>query len=293
MQFSRKLLISGYRYPALPTAPTSYTTQILANVNGANYTVFTVPEDGWYWVEVQGGGGGGAYDNPAASSGGRASKLVYLYKDMKCLMWSGQGPQDKGHCGACGYPGFQDNTFGGYGAVGPTTETMESGASGGGGCRTGHNGYTGSWTGGGGAGSGFVAGFTDLVLPEQSVTLGSMTLSINRNFSIENVVSMSSVATYLIGAGGGGAASDNGTYRASGGGGGAFGNGGTTYRASIAAQSGPAGAWGKGEDGSRYGGGTRGAWAVVDFSTDTFEWGLGGGPVGSNGFCEISKVIPN
>ena len=120
-----------------------------------------------------------------------------------------------------------------------------------------------------------------------------MTLNINRTLEVGSVVTFSCIYSYVIGAGGGGCANDNGSDRASGGGGGAFGDGGTTYRANYVAQTGPAGAWGKGEDGGHYGGGTRGAWAVVDFSTNTFDWGLGGGAAGATGYCKLYKVIPN
>lgn len=308
MQLSRKLLIADYRYPAMFSFPASYTTQQVASVTGANYTLYTVPEDGWYRVSVQ-AGGGGKTSQRAGSAGGKVEKDVYLYKGMKCLLWSGSnGGNDNGVGGTTGYPGTKNNTFGGRGAQGINAITsgnppavsfnvQDSGGRGGGAAENGgtvsivgsnHN------MGGGGAGSGFIAGFTNVTLPPKSCTVGSMTLNMNRNLTIGSVVSYTCIPTYLVCGGGGGASGDNGDTRCSGGGGGAFGSGGTTYNTQTnAAESGPAGSWGKGEDGSRYGAGTKGAWAFIDWSHNGYGKGTGGGTVSGNGYCRLLKIIPN
>lgn len=290
MQFARKLLIAGYRYPTIMIPPTSYTTTQVAYTSGATWTKYDVPADGWYKIEVQAGGGGKGSDGPSASGGGKATKLIYLYQGMTCVLWSGDGPPSKGYPGACGYPGTPTTEFGGRGDVG---SSGECGGSGGGPAVQGVAGNTNHFTGGSGGGSGFLAGFTDKTMPDQSVTLGSMTLDINRNFQVGSVVTYTCIPTYVMCGGGGGSANDNGSHRASGGGGGAFGSGGSTFEPAGHGQSGPAGSWGKGENGVRYGGGTRGAWAIVDFSTNTFTWGLGGGTTSGTGYCRLSLVIPS
>lgn len=304
MQLSRKLLIADYRFPTLYAEPASYTTQELASTSGANYTLYTVLEDGWYRVSVQGGGGGSS-NSYAGSSGGKVEKNVYLYKGMKCLLWSGaNGPSSStGGVGANGFPGTQNNTFGGYGATRTTFishgqysgEEVASGSSGGGGSGKGSSQSVRAAlaVGGGGAGSGFIAGFTDVTLPSQTYTVGSMTLDINRSLAIGSVVTYTCIPTYLICGGGGGASGTTGTSPASGGGGGAFGSGGTTTSPQVSAQAGPAGSWGKGADGGTNRKGGDGAWAFIDWSKNGTGWGTGGGEVKGNGFCKLYKIIPN
>lgn len=302
MQTSRKLLISGYRYPAFPRKPSSYTTQQLATVSGANYTTYTITEDGWYRIDVCGGAGGNS-SSYQGGRGGASTQDVYLYQGMVCLLWSGsRGMPTSGVKGTCGYPGTQDNTFGGYGAKGhymtmsgTSMTKIESGASGGGGCCSGitSSGDGSQNFGGGGAGSGFIAGFTDRTMPSQSFTCGSMTLGINRNLTIGSVVTYTCVPTYLVCGGGGGASSTRANAK-SGAGGGAFGSGGDVSNAQVVAQAGPAGSWGKGGDGtSGNGNGGNGAWGFIDWSTNTTDYGTGGSLANVEGHSTLYKIIPN
>lgn len=287
MMFSKKLLMRSIRYPTIFNPPTNYTTTQVATCSGANYTTYSVPEDGWYQVDVRAGGGAAAYNNKRGGVSGGKVTLVYLYQGMTCLLWSGTQGSYSDPGGVCGFPGTKDNTFGGQGA---TRYYSESGGGGGGAAEDGHAGHGG---GGGGAGSGFMAGYTNIATEDMSHTVGSMTLSLNRTLQVGSVVTFASICSYVMCGGGSGSSSDEGSNRSGGGGGGAFGNGGTTYALSISAETGPAGSWGKGEDGSHYSEGVRGAWAVFDFTTGTYDWGLGGGAREADGYCRLSKVIPS
>lgn len=286
MQLSKKLLVSGYRFPTLMVAPTNYTTEQVAFVENAASTTYSVPADGFYLVEVRGAGGGS--HSQAGGGGGYREQLVYLYQGQKCVLWGANAPAgyNTGFNSYTGYPGTQGNLFGGRGATGYTGD--ESGGAGGGAAENAGTarGYEGGW---GGGGSGFIAGFDDIAVAEHSLTAGSMTVSINRQLALTPLTFVS-ITTYVMAGGAGGGCGTDGGNRAGGGGGGAFGNGGNTYGGS--GEAGPAGTWGKGGDSGRYGSGANGAWAVIDFSTNTVLSGLGGGGTSTNGFCRLSKVIP-
>lgn len=282
MIFSKKLLIGRYQFPTYLMPPTTYTTTIVASAAAGNYTIYTVPEDGWYVVLVKGGAGNNGAFGYAGSVGGGTEQMIYMYQNETCLLWAGSS----GTTGTT-YPGTASYNFGGRGGYGHD----ESGAGGGAPASSG----TGNphWEGGlPGQGSGFIAGFTNVELDEQSLTAGTLTRSINYSLDA-TVVQFTSIATYIMAGGGGGGCSDNGDNRSQGGGGGAFGNGGNAWWTQEYGTSGPAGTWGAGEDGSRYGGGGRGAWAIIDFSTGLVDWGRGNSLASPRqGLVTISKVIP-
>ena len=117
------------RYPTIFNPPTNYTTTQVATCSGANYTTYSVPEDGWYQVDIRAGGGAAAYNNKRGGISGGKVTLVYLYQGMTCLLWSGTQGSYSDPGGVCGFPGTKDNTFGGQGA---TRYYSESGGGGGG-----------------------------------------------------------------------------------------------------------------------------------------------------------------
>lgn len=266
-------------FPTTEQLPESYTTERVASAPVGGYTTYAVTESGFYKVSIRGAGGVSSA-HTSGGGGGAAEQIIYMYKGQKCVLWAGAVD------GGVAYPGGQTNQFGGHGASGYNGD--ESG--GGGGSPATPRTAKGYDAGSGSAGSGFLAGFEDKTLTEQSLTAGSLTRSINYaiNAGVANFVS---VTSYVMAAGGGGGSANNGSNRGGGAGGGAFGNGGTAYISSVAAESGPAGTWGKGGDAGRYSGGGAGAWAIIDFSRTQVATGLGGGAVGTNGKCELYKII--
>lgn len=293
MQFVRKLLIAGYRFPTFLNPPVNYTTQEVAFVQNANSTVYTVPADAFYKVDVRGAGGTG-HDGPGASGGAR-SQIIYLYAGQKCVLWGANKPNGygSGFNSYTGYPGAKGNLFGGRGATGYTGD--ESGSGGGGAAEdasTSH-GYQGGW---GGAGAGFVAGFIDQTFPSQTQTAGSLVQNINRTLTIGSTA-FTAITTYILAGGGGGGCGSAGGSRSGGAGGGALGNGGNTYGyggANVTGESGPAGSsFGKGGNGGRYNNTGAGAWAVLDFTRNVVTSGTGGGSAETNGYCRLSLVIPS
>lgn len=302
MLFARKI-VSYDGYPSGMIIPTSYTETLVASTEGAEYQVYQVTETGFYKIAIQAGGGHGGYHVNSTGAGGGTTQIVYLYSGQTCLLWSGTSGGQKGYAGTTGYPGTKGDILGGGGACGASRvdseqfpAQIESGQGGGGPASNGKsNGAHSSYFGGGGAGSGFLAGFVGQTLFAQQMTAGDMTRNINYTLNA-GAVTFSAITTYILCGGGGGACSDEGTYRAGGGGGGAFGNGGTTYNHSgttgfVAATTGPAGAnWGCGAASARYGGGANGAWAILDFSCNQLNWNQGGGSPSANGFCQLYKL---
>lgn len=278
MNFSKKILMNTYLFPVGSTAPTSYTTQRLVTVSAGNYSVYTVPEDGWYKVEVVAAGGNNGFNAGGGGIGGARTQVVFLYQGQKCLLWAGAIGV------GCAYPGTQTSELGGRGACG----IDESGAGAGGPAISPTSAP--HWEGGaGGQGSGFLAGFTHQSVENYSITAGSLTRALNYHLDT-TAVDFLAISVYVLTGGGGGGPSDNGGWRAGGGGGGAFGNGGNTTQGTNST-SGPAGTWGKGADSTTFADGGRGAWAVMDFSTNTTAWGNGGGAARTGGHVYLDKVI--
>ena len=117
--------------------------------------------------------------------------------------------------------------------------------------------------GSGGGGAGFIAGINGKDLSStESWTVG--------DFSVDSVLAM------VLAGGGGGKTGDNGEPRTGGAGGGAWGNGGDGYN--VSGGSGPGGnTFGKGgSTGTSYwAGSAAGAWCLRDFTSNTFESGVG------------------
>ena len=263
--------------PTVKTAPSSYTETQVATVSGPSNTMYTVPSDGFYRVEVQGASGGAAYKG-TAGVGGKTSQIIFLYKGTKCLLWGSKVEQ------ATGYPSSTD-ALGGRGAY---YGSGQGGGGGGGAAMTGNVVYS-----NGGGGSGFLAGINEEV-ESKTFTNSAWTTSLNsrRDWSVGSF-SVSNLYCYILCGGGGGACSDEGSARRSGGGGGAFGNGGDTT--DVAGSAGPGGTWGKGGDGGRWeqSPGGAGAWCIIDFSRNQLTWGQGGGTRGAVGYCTMWRLNPN
>lgn len=279
-------------FPTAEELPENYTTEQVAFIQNASSFVYAVPESGFYQVEVRGAGGSG-HGGPGAA-GGSTTQIIYLYAGQTCLLWGANTPNSygSGFNSYTGYPGAKNNTFGGRGATGYTGD--ESGSGGGGAAENASTsrGYQGGW---GGAGAGFLAGFTNKTLPEQTLTAGALTQSINRTLTAGNTT-FTAITSYVLAGGGGGGCGTDGGSRSGGGGGGALGNGGNTYGyggANINGESGPAGStFGKGGNGGRYNTTGAGAWAILDFSRTQVSSGTGGGSAQTNGYCRLSKIIP-
>lgn len=274
---------------ALPvniTPPSADNRTQVASVTGANNTIYTVPADGWYYVEVMGGGARNSGDGNGGGIGGLITRTIYLHKGAKCLLWAGNSHNGNTTTGAStGYPSPTDY-WGGTGATGHS----EGGGGGGGAANNGRN--SSHYDGGpGAAGSGFIAGIDKNV---QSATLTNSAwtrnFSSNSSFSVGSF-SVSHLCVAILAGGGGGACGNNDGARTTGGGGGAYGNGGsTTYSTVVAATSGPGGSWGVGTNGNRYGSPGSGAWAVLDLSRNEGTWGQGGGTRNANGYCRLYKI---
>ena len=274
---------------ALPvnlTPPSSSNKTLVASTSGANNTIYTVPSDGWYYVELMGGGSRTSGDGVGGTAGGLTNRTIYLHKGAKCLLWSGNSHNGNTTTGAStGYPSPSDY-WGGTGATGHS----EGGGGGGGAANNGRN--SSHWDGGpGAAGSGFLAG-VDRGAQSKTFTNGNW----SRNFSSDSSFSVGSFSVShlyiaLLAGGAGGACGKNDDVRTTGGGGGAYGNGaGTTYSTVVAETAGPGGAWGVGTKGNRYGSPGVGAWAVLDLTTNTCTWGQGGGAAYTHGYCKLYKI---
>lgn len=275
---------------ALPTIepfPSSYTESQVARADGANNTIYTVPLDGYYRVQVSGSGGQTAYGNANLSYAGGTNQIVYLYKGTKCLLWGASA----GNPAYTGYPSPGDTSLGGTGATGYTGD--ESGSGGGGAAS---NGSSAPYNGGaGGAGAGFLAGLpANVSVPYKTHQESTWNYGVdsNRDWSVGGFT-VGNLYCYILCGGSGGNCSDNGGSRAGGGGGGAFGSGGNTYN-NISGTAGPGNGWGKGADSARYAKGGDGAWCIMDFSRNLWGWGTGGGVSSSNnGYCILTRIIPS
>ena len=282
----------GIQIPTKKPIPSSYTEVQVARTDGANYTIYTVPEDGFYRVQVSAGAGGTAYGNANLSYAGGTNQIVYLYKGTKCLLWSGtgggNGNTDGSAEGVTGYPAPTND----LGATGPDRQAGESGGAGGGAA---NHGLYGTYAGGhGGAGSGFLAGLpstTTVPYITHKESAWDYAIDTNRDWTAGSY-SVSNLYCYILCGGSGGNSSDNGDTRSGGAGGGAFGNSGMAY--DWQAIHGPGGTWGQGENGLRYGKGANGAWCIMDFSRNQWNWGTAGGvSSGNNGYCILTRLVPN
>lgn len=280
MDFSKKLLMSTYRFPVVGEPPTFYNADRVATAPTGSYILYVVEEDGWYRVTVCGAGGGGGAFGTAGGAGGKTVQSVYLYQGQTCLLWAGVVGT------GTAYPGESTNELGGRGGYGHDESGAGGGAPGTSGTGSPH------WEGGlPGQGSGFLAGFSQTTVENFNITAGNMVRNTNHHLDA-GVFDFQSITAYVLGAGGGGGCSDSGDNRSGGGGGGAFGDGGGAYWVQEYPTSGPAGsAWGVGQAGGRYGGGGNGAWAVVDFSRNTSSWGQGGGSSGAAGYAYLDKLV--
>lgn len=282
----------GIQIPTKKPIPSSYTEVQVARTDGANYTIYTVPEDGFYRVQVSAGAGGTAYGNTNLSYAGGTNQIVYLYKGTQCLLWSGtgggNGDTDGSAAGVTGYPAPTND----LGATGPDRQAGESGGAGGGAA---NHGLYGTYQGGhGGAGSGFLAGLpstTTVPYITHKESAWDYAVDTNRDWTAGSY-SVSNLYCYILCGGSGGNSSDNGDTRSGGAGGGAFGNSGMAY--DWQAIHGPGGTWGQGENGVRYGKGGNGAWCIMDFSRNQWNWGYGTGvSSGNNGYCILTRLVPN
>lgn len=272
MFLTKKLLCSIARLPTLKPVPSSYTETQVAAANGATNTIYTVPETGYYRVEVMAAGGQSPYKG-TGGRGGKTSQIVYLYKDSKCLLWGAGIP-------TTGYPA-PTSDLGGIGARG---SGRESGGGGGGSAASGtlHYCY-------GGGGAGFLAGTDrDVLYVTHKEDPWIFYISSGQDWIAGGYV-VKSLYCYVLAGGGGGGSSDEGSDRAGGAGGGAWGNGGDTY-GPVDRTSGPGRTWGQGNSAGHYSAGADGAWAVLDFSRNRWTWGIGGGSIATNGYCRLYKL---
>lgn len=312
MLYSKKLLIKPYELPVILTPPTEFTTELLVDITGvATSRTGTIDENGWYRVRVGAADSEGTYHGGGSGVAGYAEKIFYAYTGSKYLIWSSSGlntgyPWPKGNGGVAGsyplggggkrYVGFNYSDAG-------TKGYFESGGGGGsptgnggpGVDKSGHDEHGASGGADGGGGAGFICGIDAGEVLSESFADGT--------FSVDSVITM------VLAGGAGGQASDEGSYRSGGGGGGAWGNGGEcytrgswwdpsqwqhsagTYIQSYNGGTGPGGSQGQGGYGNRYGPSGDGAWAIRDFSTDTFSYGLGGNGRPRASYCTLEKLI--
>ena len=277
------------KLPTTNELPAQYTETEVAAVSGANYTIYTVPEDGFYRVVVA-AGGGRTSEAKNGGNGGLASRIVFLYKDTKCLLWGGATGSNRSTGGLTGYPTPTDQVLGGTGATGHS----EGGGGGGSPTNRGRNASHNDGASGGG-GAGFIAGINKPIQTKtHKESAWSRTLSSKESWSVA-AFSVRYVYCYVLAGGGSGGTGSNDNARTAGGGGGAWGNGGpTSYSTVVAQTSGPGGSWGVGQTGARYGAGVAGAWAILDFSRDQFTWGQGGGPgTNTSGYARLYQIVPS
>lgn len=281
----------GKRALKLPTDvefPSSYTETEVVSISGQNHTTYTVPEDGFYKIEIS-AAGGRTSEASSGGAGGKTIQTVFLYKGTKCLIWSAATGSNRSTGGLTGYPTPTDQVLGGTGATG------HSEGGGGGGAPT-NNGRNASHSDGssGGGGAGFIAGIDKQVeLRTHQESAWSRELSSRESWSV-STFNVRNVYCYILAGGGSGACGKNDNARTAGGGGGAWGNGGpTSYSTAVARTTGPGGNWGIGATGAHYGAGVSGAWAILDFSRNQWSWGQGGGAgTNTNGWAKITRIIP-
>ena len=268
--------------PTVNSFPTTYTEQEqVAYCVGNNHQIVEITEDAFYRVIVTGSSGGDGQQT-LGGVGGKADKIVWLYKGTKCLLWgASKGNNMSNNAGLTGYPSPTSN-LGGQGDQGGG----ESGSRGGGAATNGGFGHVDA--GSGGAGAGFLAGIDYRVsaLSHQEPAW-SKAINSTDDWSVGDF-SVSNLYVYILAGGGGGGCGQNNT-RGGGSGGGAWGNGGQGWGSGHT--TGPGGSWGQGNGGSEYSAGATGAWAILDFSRTQFVWGTGGGESASNGSVLLNKVI--
>ena len=268
MLLSKK--IRGFWLP-VPEKPATGTNTLVAEANGATHTIYTVQIPGWYYVDVRGSGGVSPYHG-TGGKGGRAQGAVYLFAGTKVLLW---GAAIK----ATGFPAPTED-FGGHGASGYLPN--ESGGYGGGAASSGGTGYA---NGGGGAGALFGIDY----IPPEIKTNTESAFTMNKEVVAGDYAVNYLYAAFLCGGGGGGS-SDEGDNRSGGGGGGAWGNGGTSYWSTNGRAEGPGGEWGAGGNSGRYSSGGSGAWAIINFTTNEFIYGTGGGAAAASGYARLYKI---
>lgn len=240
---------------------------LIDSVTGNSNKTGTITKKGWYLVKVRAatGDGQGSTANGGSTGGCISDAIVYLFENSEYLMW-GASRMYTGYPVPSGNASFQNFTakvesgkLGGAGAHGVSWNESGGGGGSAGGC--GSNIHTDGGSGGGGAG--FIAGINGKDLSStESWTVG--------NFSVDSVLAM------VLAGGGGGNVGDNGEPRTGGAGGGAWGNGGDGYN--VSGGSGPGGnTFGKGGSTgtSSWAGSAAGAWCLRDFTSNTFESGVG------------------
>lgn len=263
-------------FPVDKTLPTGANEVLVAQANGNTNTIYEVPESGFYKVSVSGSGGTVAYKNTTVTYAGGCTKTVYLFKGTKCLLWGASG-------GNTGYP-VPTSELGGRGVTGWSGES----GGGGGGAATNAD-YRPDDGGYGGAGAGFLAGLPVVTSDVETHTESAWRkpVSTTDSWTVGNY-SVRSLYCRILCGGSGGNSSDNGSYRSGGSGGGAWGDSGTNVQNGNAYNEGPGGVWGKGGNSSRYSAGGWGAWCIMDFSRDQWDWGQGGGVGnGGTGYCRL------
>lgn len=270
MIFQQKLLVEQSPLPVRAPKPTVIVVQEVARVDLAQFLTGIARKSGWYRINVRATNGGVAYKGTPETQryGGGIQHAFYMYKGSLYLMWGANvlttGYPDKsgsgGYISNVGMPG----ELGGGGAGGTWGQSGSGGGSASGDGAVG----SGSSGGYGGAGAGFICGM-NLYQPTQSEEWHHNGKRLT--FNVDNVECM------LLCAGGGGSVSDEGSHRTSGAGGGAWGDGGNTDGGGSfrSGGKGPGGNFGKGGDGVRYGGDTRGGWAIRDFTQNIHISGLG------------------
>lgn len=284
--FPKKLLFGTSGYPVNINPPSSFTTQTVVDLSDqATYATGTIPSTGWYRAKI------GASDGEA-NTGGYAEQIFYAYNGSKYLIWGCNGtstgyPWPSGSGGDSSYGilgGGGANSLSGTHRVGQTTVTYVGGR--GGGSATG-NGQTSS-KGNSGSGCGIICGIDEMDPNIVTQTEGFT----DHTFSVDTVIAM------VLAAGGGGHGDH--PYETSpgggGGGGGAYGDGGRGYSSSSSNQPGTGpggqdfGKGGNGTNGAVYNAGL-GAWAIRDYSTNTFTSGTGPNSRPAAQVCVLEKLI--
>lgn len=270
MQFSKKLLVEIFPFPVSQRPPTNPVYTLIHRVTTSNYKG-VIEESGWYRIRVAAVNGGSG--DTAYGSGGSIEHTCWLNRGTEYLMWGASGqityyPAPNGHGGR-----HANGTAGVLGGGGGTGQ----GRSGGGGGSAAGNGGAGDYRSGiGGGGAGFIAGL-NTYQPSKTEEWSHAGLSVD-------------TVECMVLCGGGGGARGNEGNRSGGGGGGAWGNGGSGV--AYAGGAGPGGAgFGVGASTGQYGPGANGAWAIRDYTTNTFRWGTGVGTAGlPQGQVSIERV---
>lgn len=259
MQLSKKLLVERFEFPVPGQPPANPVYRLVHSVTTSNYTG-TIEVSGWYRIRVS--AINGEPGDTAPGNGGAIEHTCWLNRGSKYLMWGASGqityyPSPNGHGGH-----HANGTAGVLGGGGGTGQDR----SGGGGGSAAGNGGAGEYRSGfGGGGAGFIAGMNTY---QPSKTEGWS----HAGFSVDTVECM-----ILCGGGGGGRGNEG--HRSGGGGGGAWGNGGNGFTYDGGA--GPGGAsFGAGASTGKYGPGANGAWAIRDYTTNTFTSGTGAATIG-------------